>query len=806
MTSITQQTVVYPTDPLTFAEIAAVSTFIKAHAFFAPLFTPSDPATTAVFAEINLKEPDKAFVKAYVSGPLQRKAKALVYLIAVNRTYEVIVPLADPPNVGNSPTTLTYKLIEAVMFPNNNKDLAPVDDPFGGAQCFPYFTRQNLTDAVLTNTALMARLAARNVTRAMLVDEYPNAGSGHTRIYPYAFYTFEAFRNFLGSRGCNCPDLIPLDAPNHRYMAAGFFDQTIRPGSICVETANWGFLEGLYIIVDCTDRANPIYRIIEDGPLPTPGQPPIPVAVSDPYLPAKHKIMKPLCTTMPAGVSFDVDDVNDVHYVKWDNWEFRWSYQRSGMTLYNVKYNDEVQGLPNEAVLRNVLYKTAPSDTLVVYNAPEPIISRTYVSADSHNWPILHRLVPLVPGRDCPSYAKLYSVVRADCTGAPVTVDNAVAIYEQENDLLWRVNQGVIDFNNWPNGFDENGDPIGQPLTGARQRQLVIRTVFSGFYYLFIYSYVFNQDGSFETYCDLLGQTTNQWVEADATGAEVPYGQRISLQMVALNHTHSCMFRMDWDVDGQNANGSGNTVSEQNSFRNNNRGASASNRKPKSGIVRVDGSRDDTGCTTEAGHCDTGMENKCGQVIDVCETEFCTEQQAMRQHNMASNRSWSVHNPNSTNRLGFERGFEVFAVCPNGNSVSLSRDDSPAHTHIAYLKNHLHVTKYHPGEEYACGEFPVLSNDACNPPGMSTYVANNEPIKNTDVVMWLNAMFFHKPHVEDYPFISKHRLGFLFTPENFFDQNQACSLEQVFTAQTDGDDAVIGECGQPAEFIYSDCS
>ena len=802
MTSITTQTVVYPTDPLTAAEITAVSTFIKAHSFFAPLFTPTDPTTTAVFAEINLKEPDKAFVKAYVSGPLQRKAKALVYLIAVNRTYEVVVSLPDPPNIGSAPTTIAYTLIQQVMYPNNNKDLAPVDDAFGGSQCVPYFTRQNLTDAVLANSYLMGRLLARNVTRAMLTDEYPAPGSGHTRIYPYAFYNFEAFRNFLGSRGCNCPDLIPLDAANHRYMAAGFFDQTIVPGGLCIETANWGFLEGLYIIVDCTDRTNPIYRIIEDGSLPKAGKPPIPVPVADPYRPAQHKVMKPLCTTMPNGVSFDVDDVNDVHYVKWDNWEFRWSYQRSGMSLYNVKYNDEVQGLPDEAVLRNVLYKTAPSDTLVVYNAPEPIISRTYVSADSHNWPILHRLQPLVPGRDCPGYAKMYSVNRADCTGAPVTIQNGVAIYEQEYDLLWRVNQGVIDFNNWPNGFDGDGNPAGPPLTGARQRKLCIRTIFSGFYYLFVYTYEFSQDGSFECYCDLLGQTTNQWAEADDTGTEVPYGQRIAKQLIALNHTHSCMFRMDWDIDGQNENGSGNTVSEHNAFRNLNRGT-ACGRKPASGIVRVDGKFD--GCTTEEDHYDTGMVNKCGQVVDLCEKEFTTEKQAMRQLNMATNRSWAVHNPNSVNRLGFERGYICYSVGPNGNSVSLSRDDSPAHTHIAYLKNHLHVTRYKKDQEYACGEFPVLSDDACNPPGMSTYVANDENINNKDIVQWLNSMFFHYPHTENYAFISKHRLGWIFTPANFLDYNPACSLEQISDLVQSGSD-FIGDCGQPENYTYADCS
>lgn len=789
-------------------EINAVATFIMAHAFFAPLFTPSDMTKRAVFAEMLLKEPVKAFVKSYTSGPLQRKARALVYLNQSNTTYEVIVPLPDPPNVGSAPTSLTYRVITDVMYPNNNKDLAPIDDYWGGAQCSPpYFTRAELTAAVLAHPKLMARLAARNVTPAMLTD-IVNPGDDpaewHTRIYPYAFYTFESFRNFVGVHGCNCPDLVPLDAPNHRYMPAVFFDQTIIPGGICIETANWGIVEGIFIIVDCTDKLNPIFRIIEDGPLPLPGDPPIVPAVPDPYLPAKHKPMKPICTSMPLGVSFEVDDVNDTHYVKWDNWEFHWSYQRGGMSLYEVKYTECHQG-QQTGQKRRVLYKTAPTDTVVVYNAPEPIISRTYVSADSHNWPVLHRLQTLVPGRDCPTYAKLYTIVRVDCKGKAIPVPDAVAIYEQENDLLWRVNQGVIDVNHWPNGFDANGDPIGNPLTGCRKRQLVIRTLFSGFYYLFVYSYMFNQDGSWECYADLMGQTTNQWVEADSTGTEVPYGQRIALQLIALNHTHSVMFRNDFDIDDENPAGGGNSVSEQNAFRNENRGTAACSKcsictKSASGIVTVSPSGGKQ-CGESNLHCSTGMVNKCGQVIDVCERTLLCEKEAARQHNFATNRTWSVHNPNSKNRLGYERGFEVYAVSPNGNSVSLARDDSPAHTHLAYLKNHLHVTKYHPGEEYACGEFPVLSDARCSPPGMSTYLANNESIVNTDIVVWLNAMFFHKAHTEDYPMISVHRLGFQFVPENFLDQNPACSLEQKLEQPLCGS-GEIGECGEPEEFLY----
>lgn len=794
MTSVTTQTVKYPTDPLVASEVDAVSAAIKAHTFFAPLFNPVDPINTAIFVELLLKEPLKSDVIAFDINPVKkRKARALVYLNTNNKTYEVIVSLPEIVGQPILQSYITYSLVNKTMYPYNNYDQAPIDDAFGGAQCYPYFTRDELIAKVLANPTLMSKLARRNVTRAMLTDPYPCPDSSHPRIYPYAFYTFESFRNFVGAAGASCPDLLPLattgsgSAPNHRYMPVVFFDQTIIPGGICIETANWGFVEGIFLIVDCNDKTNWLFRIVDDGPLPPIGAPPIVPAVPDPYPVIAHPPMKRLCTTMPDGVSFDVP-ADDIHKVMWDNWEFRWSYQRSGLTLYQVYYTEKTPTNPG-GDKRKILYKNAASDTLVVYNAKEPNVTRTYVSADSHNWPILQRLQTLVPGRDCPAHAKLYPIVTFDCTGASRVIDDAVAIYEQENDLLWRVNQGVINFNSWPNAtFDAQGNSVDY-ISGCRKRQLVVRTIFSGFYYLFCYSYTFSQDGSMECFCDLFGQTTNQWVESDDQGTETPYGQRIALQMLALNHTHSVMWRMDFDIDSMCPNGGGNSVSEQNAYR-----------------------------ITDT------TENKCGQVIKVVETEFLKEKDASRQHNMATNRSWSVHNPNSTNRLGFERGFELFGLSPNGNCVSLSRDDSAAHSHLSYLKNHLHVTKYRYGEEFASGEFPVLADLATNggtPPGMETYLANNESIKNTDIVLWYNAMFFHKPHTCDAPFISGHRLGCLLVPENFFGMNPACSLNQETTLVRKGDDTdgsdsseghhhhpnapVIGECGRPKLFTFADC-
>lgn len=757
-------TVKYPTDPLTTVEINDFTTAIKNDPFLSTFFPPSVPYTDiALFLEVLLQEPKKEYVMAFEADPslpLKRKAYAHLYLNKTNTTYKVKAKLLEPPSAGIVPGSLKYRKIERVMYPYNNYDNFPISDSFGGLQAFQepdkllppynYFTRLELTNLVLANKCLLKKLAKRNVTLEMLQPQnIGNETDTGAEIYPYAYYTFEALRNFLGCCGKDCPDLIPLDAPNHRFMPAVFFNQNIYTGGICAPPANWGIVEGIYIIVDCTDKS--IYRIIDDCKYPKKGEPPIPLPVLDPYPVIFHPDLKPLCHTMPEGVSFEVP-VDDEHFVKWDNWEFHWSYQRSGLSLYNIYYTETVDGVSEK---RKIIYKNACSDTIVIYNVDEPIIARTYVSADSHNWPILPRMTTLKKGRDIPGYAKTYPINVSNGFGSAWAIPDAVAIYEQDDDLLYRVNQGVIDAVKWPNGE-------GDRITGAKKRQLVIRTIFSGFYYLFVYSYVFNQDGSMQCYVDLQGQTTNQWVESNTDGQEVPNGQRISKQLIALNHTHVNTWRIDFDIDGVN-----NSVHEHNSYP----------------------------------VCDTKV-SPCGDAVELKELPLNWEKDAKRDHCIKTNRTWEIHNHDSKNRLGFPRGYEIFGLSPNGNSTSNARDNGAAGTHFGYTKHHFFVTKFDNKEQYACGEFPVLADKQT---GLTTYQKANRNLEDTDIVAWYNAIFFHHPHTEDNAFISGHRTGFGMYPSNFFGYNPANSLEQDITIIKNEADEDIGDCSRPIYFQYNSC-
>jgi primary-amine oxidase len=849
--TIETMTVKHPTDPLTADEIDAVNVALRScnnqvlnapsGTTVASLFTTVPPGWTpdngdtfldaegVTYTQLLLREPIKQDVLNFNASPindLKRYARAILNHPHTNVTYEAIVKLKNPPaslGVASGSSSIVVTKLNDVMYPNNNKEEAPMTDLF--LYVFnPYISNADLIDYILHGTDTMASNVRARLTyrRVKLATDFtvstPESGDNFP-VQPYCYYSFESFRAITGYSMPvdQAMDAVDSNAVNHRFVPCCFLGAANNPKGIKIEGGEFSYVEGIFLIIDCNNKEHPVYRIVEDMSITPPavGKPAIAPSLPDSFEPIPHETLKPIKTTMPDGVSFDVPS-DDVHKVHWDNWDFRWSVQRSGLTLYNITYNDVKTGAEANApkivdngvqvqlgadvkledgvykahakqpgrIKRKIAYKHGSSDTGVVYNSTDPNVARSYVSYDSHNWPIMSRLQTLVPGRDVPGHAKLYSVVKTNAAGNSEIITGAVAIYEQENDLLWRVNNGVISAYNWPNGFINGQSPHdahAKPgFTGCRKRQLVVRCIFSGFFYCFGFSYVFNLDGSMESYCDLFGQTTNQWIargpsdssycsdrgtrtvnlpidrNADELQESEYRGELIAKQYVGLTHTHFSMFRTDFSVDGEN-----NAVDEINVYRlpMNATSAVGSNRK-------INGS---------------------GQVVKVEEKQLMNETASSL--DFSKNRTWRVYNKNRRNRLGHTRGYEYLALNPNGNSTSLSNDDSLAHKKFSFLKNHFHVTKYRPDEEYGAGEFPVLNNKVL---GMTNYLTN-ESVDDKDLVCWYNCMFQHHPDTEDYPFISGHRLGMGLYPSHFFGMNPACSLEQNTTLEADG----TGESGFP---------
>ena len=662
----------HPLDPLTCDEILAVKAVVDV------LPEKSDPKT--IYTDILLLEPKKAAVKKFekLGGNFSRKARVILYNNATAETWEIIVAVC-----GGTEKAIVKSVKKLCgVIPNMNR----INDYTGTPRCPPgspsHFPTEEIVELVVNCPKLIEALK-----EAGYEDPIDLLTRSNPQLLPVV-NTFESFR----TKECNscCPETITADLPHHRYFPITFSDLDIFDPF----TGDFfSIVNGVEAVFDVT--AKKIVAVIVTNPTK------VDEFVDDPIPVYEHKhCLRPLETKMPQGPSFCVKD----NVVTWDNWEFRLSWHsHSGLQLYNIKYFDS-----EKDDYRSILYKASLTEAIVSYNVGSEILfARNYLSGDTFHYPWMRRFTPICPGRDVPCYATLLNMYLADTDGRPVTFENSVAIYEQDGDILWRSATPNLDTD---------------VVRGLRGRQLVVRTIFQGLYYLWIVSWIFNQDGTISVGIDVGGRTQNIIVPV---GGELPGGELIALQELSLNHLHTYNFRLDFDVDGLN-----NSIIEENQFTVNNR-----------------------------------KENPCGQFVDVREKVLDTEKGAIRDMNLESNRQWIIINPNKTNRLGHNVGYELL---PLKNGFSRAADYSNLHQQFSFLKHHLHVTRHDEDEQFAAGDMPILQD---HDTGLGAFVKDNEDIENKDIVVWYTINFAHVPHAEDYPFITLYRQGFSMVPHNFFESN-----------------------------------
>jgi primary-amine oxidase len=83
------------------------------------------------------------------------------------------------------------------------------------------------------------------------------------------------------------------------------------------------------------------------------------------------------------------------------------------------------------------------------------------------------------------------------------------------------------------------------------------------------------------------------------------------------------------------------------------------------------------------------------------------------------------------------------------------------------------VTRYRAGELDAAGRYP---NQGRGGDGLPRFAARDEPIVDTDVVLWYTFGITHIPRVEDWPVMPVHRAAFTLVPDAFFARNPALAV------------------------------
>jgi len=362
---------------------------------------------------------------------------------------------------------------------------------------------------------------------------------------------------------------------------------------------------------------------------------------------------------------------------------------------------------------RSILYRASLSEMVVPYGDPEATWS--WRSAfDVGEYGIGRLASPIVRGLDAPENATLFSFAVATDVGAVQTLRDSVALFERDGGMLWKHYDIDRDYNE-----------------SRRARQLVLMFVATVGNYDYALNWIFHQDGTLEFRADLTGIMLTKGVsQALPDEHSSHHAHYVAPNLVAPHHQHFFNFRLDFDVDGTS-----NSVVESNSRS-----------------------------------LDAGDGNALGNGFVMEATPLRTEKSAQRDLNLASQRKWKIVNPGAKNALGEST---AYILAPGESSVPYLRADAPARLRAGFLNHHLWVTRYREGEMHGAGYYP---NQSKGGDGLEAWTADDEPLDDSDLVVWYTTGVTHIPRPEEWPIMPVHQTGFKLLPAGFFSRNPALDV------------------------------
>jgi len=267
--------------------------------------------------------------------------------------------------------------------------------------------------------------------------------------------------------------------------------------------------------------------------------------------------------------------------------------------------------------------------------------------------------------------------------------------------------------------------------TGAevrRMRRLVVSVHATVANYEYLIYWRFYQDGNIECEVRATGIMVTSPFEEGTEGPRT--GTVVDERTYAPFHQHFIVARLDLDVDG-----GGNTV------------------------VEVD---------SEAAP--TSPRNPYGLDLVTVATPIRSEAESARDYSWERQRSWKVVNPNRTNRLGSPTAYKLV---PGGAFPAMLDPASVQYLRSPVIGHSLWVTRHHDDERWPAGAYPTQSE---HDTGMTQWIADAEPLENTDVVLWYVFGIHHITRVEDWPIMPADIVSFWLKPFGFFDQNPSIDV------------------------------
>ena len=218
-----------------------------------------------------------------------------------------------------------------------------------------------------------------------------------------------------------------------------------------------------------------------------------------------------------------------------------------------------------------------------------------------------------------------------------------------------------------------------------RSRRLVVSSISTVGNYEYGFYWYFYQDGTIQLEVKLTGVISNG---AEPPGDKPRWGEMVAPGVYGPIHQHFFNARLDMMVDGLD-----NSVYEVNTV------ADA-----------------------------PGPENPHHNAFHAEATLLASEGQAQRVLDPLAGRFWKVVNPSVRNRLGEPVAYKLM---PGENVLPFAGPEASVTKRAAFMTRHLWVTRHDPRERYAAGEYP---NQHPGGAGLPTYVRDDAPLENTDVV------------------------------------------------------------------------
>ncbi|XP_010251089.1 PREDICTED: uncharacterized protein LOC104593101 isoform X2 [Nelumbo nucifera] len=419
----------------------------------------------------------------------------------------------------------------------------------------------------------------------------------------------------------------------------------------------------------------------------------------------------------------DRSDVKPLHIIQPEGPSFR----VNGHFVEWQKWNFRIGFTPREGLViysvayidgsrgrRSVAHRLSFVEMVVPYGDPnEPHYRKNAFDAGEDG--LGKNAHSLKKGCDCLGYIKYFDAHFTNFTGGVETIENCVCLHEEDHGILWK-------HQDWRTGLAEV----------RRSRRLTVSFICTVANYEYGFFWHFYQDGKIEAEVKLTGILS---LGALQPGEFRKYGTTIAPGLYAPVHQHFFVARMDMAVDCKPGEPF-NQVVELN--------------------VKVE---------------EPGKDNVHNNAFYAEEELLRSELQAMRDCNPLSARHWIVRNTRSVNRTGQLTGYKLV---PGSNCLPLAGSEAKVLRRASFLKHNLWVTPYSRDEMYPGGEFPNQNPRVGE--GLATWVKQDRPLEETDIVLWYIFGITHIPRLEDWPVMPVERIGFMLMPHGFFNCSPAVDV------------------------------